>query len=78
MAYAVEYRSHLLWRILLALGVFGSAAATPTVPVIFVPGYASSSPQQGTILKYALNRGANPKTLDLSPSYALFVRSLTT
>lgn len=49
----------------------------PKVPVIFIPGYAASSPHPGTILQYTLNRGAAPQTLDLSPSYAMLVRSLT-
>jgi hypothetical protein len=49
----------------------------PKIPIIFIPGYAASSPHRGTILQYTLNRGAAPQTLDLSPSYSLLVRSLT-
>ncbi len=73
-----------LLGVILALGICGPAAAAPqagssgpAVPLVFVPGYAASSPHQGTTLQYAFNRGADPKTLDLSPSYSSFVRSLT-
>jgi hypothetical protein len=48
----------------------------PTVPVLFIPGYAAVRPKAGTILSFTLHRGAPPRTLDLSASYALLVRSL--
>src|SRR5262245_61126997 len=49
---------------------------SPPVPVLFIPGYAGSSPRPSKILSFALRRGAPPQDLELSPSYRPFVRSL--
>lgn len=73
----VDRRGFLLLLVVFLLAICGSATAAPTVPVLFVPGYAASSPHQGTTLQFVFNRGANPQNLDLSPSYSPFVRSLT-
>jgi hypothetical protein len=70
-----------LFALLLCGGAVGTtrlpASSPPTIPLLFVPGYAASAPHAGTILEYVFNRGANPKTLDLSLSYASLARSLT-
>jgi len=69
--------------VILTLGISGLAlvaptasAQTPIVPLLFIPGYAASSPHPGTILEYTFNRGAQPQSLDLSACYSSFVRSL--
>ena len=68
--------------VLTLVGIGSSAAVTSktcgvsTVPVVFVPGYAASSPKPDTITQYAFNRGASPTTLNLSPSYSPLMRSL--
>ncbi len=52
------------------------AQAGVTAPLIFIPGYAASVPVSGTEVQYVLNRGASPTDLQLSASYAPFVRSM--
>jgi hypothetical protein len=54
----------------------GPDGRRPTIPVLFIPGYAASSPSRGTIRTFTLHRGAPPQTLNLSPSYDGLVRSL--
>lgn len=49
----------------------------PTVPFVFVPGYAASSPRAGDDLAFVFHRGALPQSLNLSVAYQPFVRSLT-
>jgi hypothetical protein len=52
-------------------------ADVPTVPVLFIPGYAASHPDAGTLASFTFNRGTSPTDLSLSASYDLLVRSLT-
>jgi hypothetical protein len=52
------------------------STAPDTVPLIFIPGYSASSPKLGTVKQFAKNLGADPGTLNLSPSYEPLVRSL--
>lgn len=58
--------------------LFFKAFATqdPLVPVVFIPGYAASSPIEGQISAFIFNRGAHPKDLKLSPSYLTLVQTL--
>jgi hypothetical protein len=46
------------------------------VPVIFIPGYAASSPIHGQISSFIFNRGVHPEELKLSPSYYTLVYAL--
>jgi len=61
---------------LVPAAVVGADDGAPTVPLLFVPGYAASAPKPGTVLAYSLHRGASPQDLELSASYHPFVRSL--
>lgn len=51
-------------------------SASQKVPVIFIPGYAASTPRPGSILQFVLHRGVPPQAMQLSISYDLLVRSL--
>ncbi len=62
--------------LLLALTVTPLGAATPTVPLLFLPGFAASAPKEGTVREFTFHRGVLPQTLQLSTSYAPLVRSL--
>jgi hypothetical protein len=62
--------------LLFTVTAHASSDRHPAIPFLFVPGYAASSPREGTILSYTLQRGASPQDLELSVSYASFVRSL--
>lgn len=46
------------------------------VPVIFIPGYAASTPDPRGVLPFVLHRGVPPQALHLSLSYDLLLRSL--
>ena len=41
----------------------------PSVPILFIPGYAASSPVEGELSNFLFRRGFSPKKLKLSPSY---------
>jgi hypothetical protein len=74
--------THSITRVLVLLATLflttltHAATASPSVPFVFIPGYAASSPTSDTITTYIYNRGASPTTLNLSPSYAPLVRKL--
>lgn len=55
---------------------FKANAQSPSVPIIFIPGYAASSPKKGEGASFVFNRGFSPKKLKLSPSYDTLVFSL--
>lgn len=60
----------------LLVTAFTAHAAQPTVPVVFIPGYAASLPRPDGVLPFVLHRGAPPPALHLSLSYDFLVRSL--
>lgn len=52
------------------------ALSAPTVPVLFIPGFAASMPKVGDIRSFVLNRGLAPTNLNLSGAYEPLVKTL--
>jgi hypothetical protein len=51
---------------------------TPTTPVLFIPGFAASTPKAVDLKSFVLNRGQSPTTLRLSVTYQPLVNALET
>ena len=67
----------ILWVLaLMTIALRAYAGNDPQYPVIFIPGFAASSPPSGQILNFVFNRGYPPEYLNLSPSYHTLVRKL--
>src|SRR5262245_16273664 len=50
--------------------------AAPTTPVLFIPGFAASTPRLGDFKSYVFNRGQSPTALRLSVTYEPLVKTL--